>query len=49
MSVLYAFSGAGVPSAPAMLHALPDHPEARRTIDETDAILGFAPLTLEQC
>jgi len=46
MSVLYVFPGQGAQRA-GMLHALPDHPEARRTIDETDAILGFAPLTLD--
>jgi malonate decarboxylase epsilon subunit len=46
MSVLYAFPGQGAQCA-GMLHALPDHPEARRTIDETDANLGFDPLTLD--
>src|SRR5438094_963485 len=46
MSVLYTFPGQGAQCA-GMLHALPDDPEVRRTIEEAGAVLGFAPLTLD--
>jgi len=46
MSVLYTFPGQGAQRA-GMLHKLPDHPEVRRTIAETESALGQDPLQLD--
>jgi malonate decarboxylase epsilon subunit len=46
MSVLFTFPGQGA-QKPGMLHALPDHPETRRTLDEAAIALGRAPLALD--
>ncbi|QJE02125.1 malonate decarboxylase subunit epsilon [Massilia forsythiae] len=42
MSVLFTFPGQGA-QRPGMLHALPDHPETARTLDEAGRALGRAP------
>ena len=39
MSVLFTFPGQGA-QRPGMLHALPDHAETARTLDEASAALG---------
>jgi malonate decarboxylase epsilon subunit len=39
MSVLFTFPGQGA-QKPGMLHALPDHPESARTLDEASEALG---------
>jgi malonate decarboxylase epsilon subunit len=46
MSVLFTFPGQGA-QKPGMLHALPDHPEVRRTLAETREATGIDPLTLD--
>lgn len=46
MSVLFTFPGQGA-QRPGMLHRLPDHPEAARTLAETGDALGADPLTLD--
>lgn len=46
MSVLYTFPGQGAQKA-GMLHALPAHAEAARTLAETAAALGSDPLALD--
>jgi malonate decarboxylase epsilon subunit len=46
MSVLFTFPGQGA-QKPGMLHALPDHAETRRTLDEAAIALGGAPLELD--
>jgi malonate decarboxylase epsilon subunit len=46
MSILFTFPGQGA-QRPGMLHALPDHPEVVRTLEETGAALGTDPLLLD--
>ena len=46
MSVLFTFPGQGA-QKPGMLHALPDHPETARTLDEATAALGRDALALD--
>jgi malonate decarboxylase epsilon subunit len=46
MSVLFTFPGQGA-QKPGMLHALPDHAETRRTLDEAADALGHSPLVLD--
>jgi len=46
MSVLFTFPGQGA-QKPGMLHALPDHPETLRTLDEASAALGRDVLPLD--
>jgi malonate decarboxylase epsilon subunit len=46
VSVLFTFPGQGA-QHPGMLHALPDHPETRRTLDEARIVLGRDPLELD--
>jgi malonate decarboxylase epsilon subunit len=46
MSVLFTFPGQGA-QKPGMLHALPDHPEAARTLAEASAALGRDVLALD--
>jgi malonate decarboxylase epsilon subunit len=46
MSVLFTFPGQGA-QKPGMLHALPDHPEAARTLAEASAALGREVLALD--
>ena len=46
MSVLFTFPGQGA-QKPGMLHALPDHPETLRTLDEASAALGRDVLRLD--
>jgi malonate decarboxylase epsilon subunit len=46
MSVLFTFPGQGA-QKPDMLHALPDHAETRRTLDEAAIALGRSPLELD--
>jgi malonate decarboxylase epsilon subunit len=46
MSVLFTFPGQGA-QRPGMLHRLPDHPEASRTIAEAADALGVDPLKLD--
>ena len=46
MSVLFTFPGQGA-QKPGMLHALPDHPETLRTLDESSAALGRDVLRLD--
>jgi len=46
MSVLFTFPGQGA-QRPGMLHRLPDHPEAARTLAETGEVLGIEPLQLD--
>lgn len=46
MSILFTFPGQGA-QRPGMLHALPDHPEVARTLQETGAVLGLDPLLLD--
>ena len=46
MSVLFTFPGQGA-QRPGMLHRLPDHPEAARTLAETGEALGMDPLRLD--
>jgi malonate decarboxylase epsilon subunit len=46
MSVLFTFPGQGA-QKPGMLHALPDHPEATRTLAEASAALGREVLALD--
>ena len=46
MSVLFTFPGQGA-QRPGMLHRLPDHPEASRTIAEAADALGDDPLKLD--
>jgi malonate decarboxylase epsilon subunit len=46
MSVLFTFPGQGA-QRPGMLHRLPDHPEAARTLAETGEVLGMDPLELD--
>jgi malonate decarboxylase epsilon subunit len=45
VSLLFTFPGQGA-QQPGMLHALPDHPETRRTLDEAQAALGHDVLVL---
>ena len=46
MSILFSFPGQGA-QRPGMLHALPDHPQVSRTIEEAAAVLGNDPLSLD--
>src|SRR5438445_10965678 len=46
MSILFTFPGQGA-QRPGMLHALPDHPEITRTIEETCGAIGSNPLLLD--
>ena len=46
MSVLFTFPGQGA-QKPGMLHALPDHPETLRTLDDASAALGRDVLALD--
>jgi malonate decarboxylase epsilon subunit len=46
MSVLFTFPGQGA-QKPGMLHTLPDHPEAARTLAEASAALGREVLALD--
>jgi malonate decarboxylase epsilon subunit len=46
MSVLFTFPGQGA-QKPGMLHALPNHAETRRTLDEAALALGRPPLELD--
>jgi malonate decarboxylase epsilon subunit len=46
MSILFTFPGQGAQRA-GMLHALPDHPEVMRTLEETESALGRNPLLLD--
>lgn len=46
MSVLFTFPGQGA-QRPGMLHALPDHAEAARTLNEAGDVLGHDPLQLD--
>ena len=46
MSVLFTFPGQGA-QRPGMLHSLPDHPEASRTLAEAADALESDPLTLD--
>ncbi|MFC4932225.1 malonate decarboxylase subunit epsilon [Massilia sp. GCM10023247] len=46
MSVMLTFPGQGSQRA-GMLHRLPDHPEAARTLAEAGAVLGTDPLALD--
>jgi malonate decarboxylase epsilon subunit len=46
MSVLFSFPGQGAQKV-GMLHALPGHPEVKRTLDEAGAVLGHDPLDLD--
>jgi malonate decarboxylase epsilon subunit len=46
MSVLFCFPGQGA-QKPGMLHALPDHAEVRRTLQQTADVLGRDPLGLD--
>jgi malonate decarboxylase epsilon subunit len=46
MSVLFTFPGQGA-QRPGMLHALLDHPEVARTLEESGAALGSDPLLLD--
>jgi len=46
MSVLFTFPGQGA-QKPAMLHALPEHPEAARTLAEASQALGRDVLALD--
>jgi malonate decarboxylase epsilon subunit len=46
MSVLFTFPGQGA-QCRDMLHALPDHPEVVRTLDEAGDVLGYDPLGLD--
>ncbi len=47
MSVLFTFPGQGAQRA-GMLHALPDDPQVRRTLDDTGDVLGQDPLALDE-
>jgi malonate decarboxylase epsilon subunit len=46
VSVLFTFPGQGA-QQPGMLHALPAHPETRRTLDEAGQVLGRDVLALD--
>jgi malonate decarboxylase epsilon subunit len=46
VSVLFTFPGQGA-QQPGMLHALPAHPETRRTLDEAGQVLGEDVLALD--
>jgi malonate decarboxylase epsilon subunit len=46
VSVLFTFPGQGA-QQPGMLHALPDHPETRRTLEEAQLVLGRDVLALD--
>lgn len=46
MSILFTFPGQGA-QVPGMLHSLPAHPEAARSLDQARAVLGVDPLTLD--
>jgi malonate decarboxylase epsilon subunit len=46
MSVLFTFPGQGA-QKPGMLHALPDHPQAARTLDDASTALGRDVLALD--
>jgi malonate decarboxylase epsilon subunit len=46
MSVLFTFPGQGA-QCHDMLHALPEHPEVDRTLDEARVVLGYDPLSLD--
>jgi len=46
VSVLFTFPGQGA-QQPGMLHALPAHPETRRTLDEAQQVLGGDVLALD--
>lgn len=46
MSVLFTFPGQGA-QRPGMLHRLPEHPEAARTLAEAGDVLGADPLALD--
>ena len=46
MSILFTFPGQGA-QRPGVLHALPEHPEVARTLDETGAVLGCDPLLFD--
>jgi len=46
MTILFTFPGQGA-QRPGMLHALPDHPEVTRTLEETAFALGDDPLNLD--
>jgi malonate decarboxylase epsilon subunit len=47
MSVLFTFPGQGSQRA-GMLHALPDHPETQRALQQASAVLQFDPLQLDK-
>lgn len=47
MSVLFTFPGQGA-QKPGMLHALPDHPETARTLEQASAALGRDILLLDE-
>jgi len=46
MSILFTFPGQGA-QRPGMLHALPDHAEVARTLEEAGAVLGLDPMLLD--
>lgn len=46
MSVLFTFPGQGA-QVPGMLHSLPLHREATRSLDKATSVLGLDPLTLD--
>jgi malonate decarboxylase epsilon subunit len=46
MRILFTFPGQGA-QRPAMLHSLPDHPEVKRTLEETAEYLSRDPMELD--